>query len=129
MAKKPDAVDWQIIAELQHDGRLSFNQLGRRVNLSPPAVAERVRRLEETGVIVGYQARIDPEKAGLPLTAFVQMRCSLGRCLLKTSTAEEFPEVCEVHKLSGPIARCSSSGSPRWRTSRESSNGSASMAR
>jgi Lrp/AsnC family leucine-responsive transcriptional regulator len=71
------------------------------VNLSSPAVAERVRRLEEAGVITGYGARVDAAKAGLPLTAFVQMRCALGSCLLKTTTAEEFPEVTEIHKLSG----------------------------
>lgn len=96
-----DATDWRILAELQADGRLSFNELGRRVSLSPPAVAERVRRLEESGVIAGYQARVDPARAGLPLTAFVQMRCSLGSCLLRTSAADDYPEVTEVHKLSG----------------------------
>jgi len=101
MNRDLDPTDWRIIAELQEDGRLSYNQLARRVNLSAPAVAERVRRLEEAGVIAGYQARIDPARAGLPLTAFVQMRCSYGRCLLKTSTADDFPEVVEVHKLSG----------------------------
>ncbi len=99
MDKPLDQTDWRIIAELQRDGRLSYNQLGRRVNLSSPAVAERVRRLEESGVIVGYQARIDPARAGLPLTAFVLMRCALGRCLLKNTTAEDLPEVTEVHKL------------------------------
>jgi Lrp/AsnC family transcriptional regulator, leucine-responsive regulatory protein len=96
-----DATDWRILAELQADGRLSFNELGRRVSLSPPAVAERVRRLEESGVIAGYQARVDPARAGLPLTAFVQMRCRLDHCLLKTSKASDYPEVVEVHKLSG----------------------------
>ncbi len=101
MSRPLDQTDWRIIAELQRDGRLSYNQLGRLVNMSPPAVAERVRRLEESGVIAGYQARIDPAQAGLPLTAFVQLRCAIGRCLLKTTTAEDFPEVVEVHKLSG----------------------------
>jgi Lrp/AsnC family leucine-responsive transcriptional regulator len=101
MSKPLDQTDWRVLAELQSDGRLSFNQLARRVNLSPPAVAERVRRLEELGVIAGYQARVDPARAGLPLTAFVQMRCALGRCLLKTTTADDYPEVVEVHKLSG----------------------------
>ena len=101
MDRPLDATDWRILAELQRDGRLSYNQLGRRVSLSSPAVAERVRRLEEAGVIAGYQARVDPAKAGLPLTAFVQMRCSLGSCLLRTSTAADYPEVVEVHKLSG----------------------------
>jgi len=60
MRKTLDGTDWRIIAELQRDGRLSYNQLGRRVNLSAPAAAERARRLEESGVITGYQARIDP---------------------------------------------------------------------
>lgn len=101
MTKALDATDWHILSELQADGRLSFNQLAKRVNLSAPAVAERVRRLEDQGVIAGYQARVDPAKAGLPLTAFVQMRCSPGRCLLRTSTADDLPEVVEIHKLSG----------------------------
>lgn len=101
MERIPDQTDWQLIAELQRDGRLSYSQLGRLVHLSPPAVAERVRRLEEAGVITGYHARIDAARAGLPLTAFVQMRCRLGSCLLKTTTAEELPEVTEIHKLSG----------------------------
>jgi len=95
------STDWRILDELQRDGRLSFNQLARRVNLSAPAVAERVRRLGERGVITGYQARVDPAKAGLPLTAFIQMRCTPGRCLLRTSTADDLPEVVEIHKLSG----------------------------
>ncbi len=96
-----DQTDWRILAELQADARLSYNELGRRVNLSSPAVAERVRRLEGAGVITGYQARIDPAHAGQPLSAFVQMRCAPGRCVLKTSQASDFPEVVEVHKLSG----------------------------
>lgn len=96
-----DQTDWRIVEELQRDGRLSFNKLAQRVNLSSPAVAERVRRLEESGVITGYRAQVDPVRVGLPLTAFVQMRCSMGRCLLKTTTAEELPEVVEIHKLSG----------------------------
>ncbi len=101
MSRLLDQTDWRIIAELQRDGRLSYNQLGRLVNMSSPAVVERVRRLEEAGVIAGYQARIDPARAGLPLTAFVQLRCALGRCLLKTTSADDFPEAVEVHKLSG----------------------------
>ncbi|GAA4606346.1 Lrp/AsnC family transcriptional regulator [Actinoallomurus liliacearum] len=101
MDRPLDQTDWRILAELQRDGRLSYKRLARNVHLSPPAVAERVRRLEEAGVISGYSARIDAARAGLPLTTFVQMRCALGRCLLNTTTAEDFPEVTEVHKLSG----------------------------
>lgn len=101
MSRALDSVDWRILDELQRDGRLSFSALARRVNLSSPAVAERVRRLEEAGVITGYHAHVAPAKVGQPLTAFVQMRCALPSCLLKTGTADDLPEVVEVHKLSG----------------------------
>lgn len=96
-----DLLDWQIVEELQADGRLSYKELGRRINLSAPAVAERVRRLEESGVITGYRAQVDARRAGYPFLAFVQLRCSLGHCLLKTSTAADYPEIVEIHKLSG----------------------------
>lgn len=99
--KALDSLDWRLVDELQADGRLSFSELGRRINLSPPAVAERVRRLEEGGVITGYHAQVDPRRAGYPFLAFVQLRCTLGSCLLKTSTSAAYPEVVEIHKLSG----------------------------
>ncbi len=96
-----DSTDWKILRELQQDSRLSYNELGRRVGLSAPAAAERVRKLEDAGVITGYGVRVDPAKLGLPLLALIQMRCAPGKCLLKTSSAEKFPEVLEMHKLSG----------------------------
>ena len=96
-----DPTDWAILTEIQRDARQSFNQIARRVNLSAPSVAARIRRLEEAGVIEGYHARVNPAAAGLPLTAFIQLHCHLGRCLLKTSAAEKFPEIAEIHRLSG----------------------------
>jgi Lrp/AsnC family leucine-responsive transcriptional regulator len=96
-----DETDWRILDELQRDGRLSFNELGRRVSLSAPSVSERVRRLESIGVITGYSAKIDPAQAGQPVAAFIQMRCDRDRCLLKTTQASDYPEIVEIHKLSG----------------------------
>jgi Lrp/AsnC family leucine-responsive transcriptional regulator len=96
-----DDVDWRLLDALQADARLSYNALSKQVHLSPPAVAERVRRLEAAGVISGYRATVDPDRAGQPLLAFIQLRCSLGRCLLKTTDSETYPEVVEIHKLSG----------------------------
>ncbi|MBA3279237.1 MAG: Lrp/AsnC family transcriptional regulator [Geodermatophilaceae bacterium] len=98
---EPDELDWRLLAELQADARLSYNELARRVHLSSPAVAERVRRMEQAGIITGYSARVDPARAGQPLLAFIQLRCSLGTCLLKTTRAQDYPELAEVHKLSG----------------------------
>ncbi|MGI8652377.1 MAG: Lrp/AsnC family transcriptional regulator [Geodermatophilaceae bacterium] len=100
-AMEPDELDWRLLAELQADARLSYNELARRVHLSSPAVAERVRRMEQAGIITGYSARVDPARAGQPLLAFIQLRCSLGTCLLKTTRAQDYPELAEIHKLSG----------------------------
>ncbi|TDQ52384.1 AsnC family transcriptional regulator [Actinorugispora endophytica] len=94
-------VDWRILTELQADGRLSFNELSRRVKLSPPAVAERVRRLEERGVITGYHAHVDPASAGLPVTALVQMRCYGPLCLLRDEAAVNRPEILQLHRVTG----------------------------
>jgi Lrp/AsnC family leucine-responsive transcriptional regulator len=96
-----DSFDWEILRQLQADARLSYNELSRRVGLSSPAVAERVRRLEESGVIAGYRAEVDPAKIGLPIMALIQLRCDRDKCLLKTATASEFPEIVEVLKVTG----------------------------
>jgi Lrp/AsnC family leucine-responsive transcriptional regulator len=96
-----DAVDWQLLAQLQDDARLSYNELGRRVHLSAPSVAERVRRLEAEGVIVRYRAQVDRSRAGQPVTCFVQLRCRTTDCLLRTTTPDDYPELVEVHKLTG----------------------------
>jgi Lrp/AsnC family transcriptional regulator, leucine-responsive regulatory protein len=69
-----DDVDWHLLELLQADGRLSFSELGRRVSLSGSAVTQRVRRLEERGVITGYAARVDTAKLGLPIEAMVRAR-------------------------------------------------------
>ena len=101
MGTELDGTDWAIIGEIQRDARQSFNQLAKRVNLSAPSVAARIRRLEQAGVIEGYHARINSAAVGLPVTAFLQLHCHPGRCLLKTSAAEKFPEIAEIHRLSG----------------------------
>lgn len=101
-AERPlDQTDWKILRELHKDARISYNELGKRVGLSAPATAERVRKLEDAGVITSYGAQIDVARLGLPLLVFIQLRCSPGMCLFKTSSAEKFPEILEIHKLSG----------------------------
>ena len=98
---EPDAVDWRLLAELQADARLSFNELSRRVHLSAPAVAERVRRLQEAGVITGYRASVAPAAVGQAVRAFVQLRCRPSACLLRTTSETDYPEVAAIHRLSG----------------------------
>jgi Lrp/AsnC family leucine-responsive transcriptional regulator len=69
-----DQIDREILAELQHDGRITWQELGRRVGLSPNATGDRVRRLERRGVILRYQAVVDPAAFGRTLEALVSMR-------------------------------------------------------
>lgn len=98
----PDAIDWLLLDELQRDGRLSYNELARRINLSAPAVAERVRRLEQAGVITGYHAHVDPTRAGRTVEALVRMACYGPRCLLRhPDVVEQSPEILEMHRLTG----------------------------
>ncbi len=94
-------MDWALLRELQEDARLSFSELSRRVHLSPPAVAERVRRLEESGVIVGYRAHVDLTAAGRPVVALIQMSCYGAGCVLRDPAVPEWPEILEIHRITG----------------------------
>ncbi|MEU8081444.1 Lrp/AsnC family transcriptional regulator [Catellatospora citrea] len=96
-----DDMDWALLRELQEDARLSFSELSRRVHLSPPAVAERVRRLEESGVITGYRAHVDLTAAGRPVVALIQMSCYGPGCVLRDPAVPEWPEILEIHRITG----------------------------
>lgn len=96
-----DAKGWELLRELQENARTSFAELGRRVGLSTPAVAERVRNLEAAGVISGYRAEVDLACVGLPMLAIVRMSVVgnvLGRI---TAAAQQMPEVLECHRGTG----------------------------
>lgn len=96
-----DRVDRHILEELQADARLSFNELSRRVRLSPPAVAERVRRLQDTGVVTGYHAAVDLERVGRPVRAVVVMDCYGPTCLLRDPDVATWPEVRQLYRVTG----------------------------
>ncbi len=96
-----DAKGWKILRELQLDARLSFAELGRRVGLSTPAVAERVRNLEAAGVIVGYRADLDLHRLGFPILAIIRMS-AVGDVLKRiTAAVQSMPEVLECHRGTG----------------------------
>ena len=69
-----DIIDRKIIRELQNNARLSNQELAEKVNLSPSPCLRRVRRLEKSGVLIGYTAQVDQEQFGLPINAFVSIR-------------------------------------------------------
>jgi Lrp/AsnC family leucine-responsive transcriptional regulator len=97
-----DRIDCEILGELVANGRLSLAELGRRVNLSAAAVAERVKRLERAGVITGYRAELDLARLGYPLTAIVLVKPSTPGQLPKIpELARRIPEVAECHRITG----------------------------
>src|SRR5262245_38294082 len=96
-----DQTDRKIIGELTVDARVSLAELGRRVNLSSPAVAERVRRLERVGVIAGYRAEIDPRLLGFQLTAIVRIKPAPGQLQRIPELAIDIPEISECHRITG----------------------------
>jgi Lrp/AsnC family transcriptional regulator, leucine-responsive regulatory protein len=96
-----DDTDRRIIGELATDGRVPLAELGRRVSLSPPAVAERVRRLEQTGVITGYRAQIDPRALGYQLTAIVRVKPAVRQLSKVAELAAQIPEVEECLRITG----------------------------
>ncbi|WP_119270618.1 Lrp/AsnC family transcriptional regulator [Taklimakanibacter deserti] len=96
-----DPTDLTIIEILQEDGRINITELGRRVGLSQPAVSERVKRLEERGIIAGYKAIVDLAALGLSTTAIIRLRTThehIAACLKQFG---KMPEVIEVLRLTG----------------------------
>lgn len=98
-----DTMDEKILKELSHNGRATASEISRRVNLSVPAVAERIRKLDEAGIIEGYSIRINRAKANLKLLAFITVQID------KTDNIENFREsiqhispVLECHHIAGP---------------------------
>jgi Lrp/AsnC family leucine-responsive transcriptional regulator len=98
-----DHIAWKIIEELQQNARISWAELGRRVGLTTPAVAERVHRLEKIGVIRGFHADISLERLGMPILIFVRLSMSGLESLVRTFQQEvkTWDEVLECHRVTG----------------------------
>ncbi len=96
-----DEVGWHILSILQQEARISFKDLGKRIGLTGTAVAERVRRMEDEGMIEGYGIRLNLKKLGLPVTAFFKLRVSAENCNQLRQLAKELPEIIEAHRVVG----------------------------
>lgn len=96
-----DEVNLQLLRALIADPRLPIAELARRVQLSAPAVAERLQRLEATGVIAGYRLELNPAALGLPLAAYVRIRPGPGQVGAVLEQAERTPQVVECHRVTG----------------------------
>jgi len=96
-----DAVDATLIAALAANARVSTAELARMVKLSAPSVAERIRRLEDTGVIVGYGAMIDPVAIGLPIAAWIRVRPTPGQLKKVAEVLRDLPEIVSCDRITG----------------------------
>src|SRR5437868_13757024 len=98
-----DRISWHIIEELQQNARISWAELGRRVGLTTPAVAERVHRLESLAIIRGYRTEIDLEQLGLPILIFVRLSMSGPEALVRAfqQQVKTWDEVLECHRVTG----------------------------
>lgn len=98
-----DRIAWKIVEELQQDARLSWAELGRRVGLTTPAVAERVHRLEKLGVIRGFHADISLERLGMPIQIFVRLSMAGPESLVRSfqQQVKTWEEVLECHRVTG----------------------------
>lgn len=97
-----DSTDWKLLMRLQEDARLSYSELARQVSLTPPAVSERVRRLEAAGVIRGYRADLDLARLGYPITAIIWLAVPSGHgCTTLLESLQAIPEVLEAYRTTG----------------------------
>ena len=98
-----DKIAWKIIEELQHNARISWAELGRRVGLTTPAVAERVHRLEKLGVIRGFHADISLERLGMPILIFVRLSMAGSESQVRAfqQQVKTWDEILECHRVTG----------------------------
>jgi Lrp/AsnC family transcriptional regulator, leucine-responsive regulatory protein len=96
-----DDTGWHILEALQENARISFSELGQRVGLSSPAVAERVRRMEDAGIITGYRAEVNTAKIGYPITVIMRMNSQGEKCTRLNVFVREIPEILECYRVTG----------------------------
>ncbi len=96
-----DSIDYKIVCALAVDARLSYAELGRKVNLSPSTVAERVRQLESDRVILGYRALLDEKKFGYSLIAFIRLTCDNTHYRPFLKFLPSIEAVQECHHITG----------------------------
>ncbi len=96
-----DPTDIVMIEVLQDDGRISIAELGRKIGLSQPATSERLKRLEERGIVTGYRAVVEPAAVGLGMMAIMRLRTTHEHIKTCLKLFSEMPEVIEVYRLTG----------------------------
>ncbi len=98
---KVDATNWEILHCLQHNARLSNAEIGRKIGLSSPAVAERIKKMEDYGILKGYRAEVSYGKTGYQLKAIIALKAFMGRLKPFLLHVSEFKEVLNCYRITG----------------------------
>lgn len=96
-----DSIDQQLLNVLKENSRLSFADLGRKINLSPSAVRERVQKMEDLGIITKYALQVDNKKLGYDLEAFILLKVFPGQLKNVLEKISNFSEIKQVHRITG----------------------------
>lgn len=101
MKVKIDTLNWSILRALQENSRASFASIGRKVGLTPPAVAERVKKMEDLGIIEGYHARVSHTLAGYQLKAIITLKAFMGKLQPFLALIKSLDEVINCYRITG----------------------------
>ncbi|WGK63748.1 Lrp/AsnC family transcriptional regulator [Croceiramulus getboli] len=96
-----DSLNWKILALLQQNARISNASIARTVGISPPAVAERIKKMEDQGVIIGYRTAVSPAAAGYQLTAIITLRAFMGKLKPFLEKVKTLEEVTNCYRITG----------------------------
>ncbi|MDT0644453.1 Lrp/AsnC family transcriptional regulator [Zunongwangia sp. F363] len=98
---KVDKINWEILSLLQANARLSNAEIGRKVGISSPAVSERIKKMEDAGLIQGYRTEISYRQAGHQLKAIITLRAFMGRLKAFLEKVKEFQEIVNCYRITG----------------------------
>lgn len=96
-----DKLNWAILEELQRNARISFSEIGRKIGLTSPAVAERVRKMEDSGIINSYNVHLAHQKVGYQFRAIITLRAFTGRLKAFLETVKTYKEVINCYRITG----------------------------
>src|SRR5690606_12413630 len=98
---KLDDLNWGILKMLQKNARETFAKIGRQIGLTPPAVAERVKKMEDLGILIGYKAIVSHIEVGYQLKAIITLRAFMGKLRPFLETVSSFEEVINCYRITG----------------------------
>lgn len=96
-----DSLNWKILKCLQENARLSNAEIGRRVGISSPAVSERIKRLEDSGIILGYKTVVSPLDMGYQLKAIITLHAFIGKLKPFLEKVKTYDEVLNCYRITG----------------------------